>query len=325
MPPKGSKNVKEVTPPPKSKPKSEKSTPSKPSPTKSTPKKTKEPVIYTPLAQDPGAAIPIDATHEGASIQAKLAKDGLYHATIQLGAPGAFSLVRTVVLTEGPYEGQQAIILRPAKAFPFLGIPVSVRTRIYGYYFAQKGVVDDGIVIDGKRTNVSKDLYAKTYAEGSKSRVGLLAVNKEIHNEATPLFYAHALKLESTTMLLDFLSQLPTHVRPLLRALEIKTWVKTTSRNALHFLAEARHLQRLRFETGVFAEADAAKAGKVFYADSYKFLEAIGAERGDKGAGVDVLEFGKMALTYKDENKAVKAWEKAWVEEFKENLRGKLR
>ena len=87
-----------------------------------------------------------------------------------------------VVLTEGPYAGQQAIIIRPAKAFRFLELEVEIRTRIYGYYFAQKGVMGDSIVIDGKRSNDTKDMYAKTYAEGSKFRVSLLAVNKEVRS-----------------------------------------------------------------------------------------------------------------------------------------------
>lgn len=34
------------------------------------------------------------------------------------------------------------------------------------------------IVLDGKRQN--KEMYAKTYANGSKNRVALLAVNKEV-------------------------------------------------------------------------------------------------------------------------------------------------
>ena len=147
----------------------------------------------------------------------------------------------------------------------------------------------------------------------------------QIHAQAISILYSHALKLESTSALLDFLSQLPTPIRTLLRALEIKLWVKTSSRNALHFLADARHLQRVRFETAVFNEGDPVKACKSFYADAYKFLEAIGAAQGDRCAGVDCLEFGRMAMTFKDEKKVAKPWKAELVEEFKENLRAKLR
>lgn len=147
----------------------------------------------------------------------------------------------------------------------------------------------------------------------------------QIHEEAIQVFYANTIKLESTTVLLDFLSQISTSVRPLLRSLEIRTFIKTTSRQAMHFLAESPHLQRLRIETSVFAEGDPTKAAKTFYADAYKFLEAVGAAKGSKDAGVDVLDFGKQAFTYKDEKKATKPWADALVAEFKENLRGKLK
>ncbi|KAK4550057.1 hypothetical protein LTR36_003024 [Oleoguttula mirabilis] len=306
------------------KPKAEKPEPEKKSPAKPpTPKKAKQPAVYKSLAKDAGAAIPIDVVHEGQSVQAKLAKTGVYQHVLKLEAPSAFSVVKTIVFTEGPYEGQQAIIIRPAKAFPFLKIPKELRARIYGFYFAQKGVVGESIVLDGKRAN--KEIYAKTYADGSKNRVGLLGVNKELHNEAIPIFYAHTLKFESTSTLLDFLSQIPTSVRPLLHSLEIKTYIKTTSRNAMHFLSEARNLSRLRIEQGVFSEGDPNKAAKVFYADAYKFLEAIGAAKGIKDAGVDVLDFGKTAFTFKDDKKVAKPWAEGLVAEFKENLRGRLK
>ena len=138
------------------------------------------------------------------------------------------------------------------------------------------------------------------------------------------IFYAHTVKLESTTTLLDFLLQTPS-VRPLLRSLELKAYIKTSSRNALHLLAEAKNITRLRINSGVFAEGDPGKGAKVFYADAYKFLEAIGTARGNKDAGVDVLEFGKQALTFKDEKKNVRPWADTQVEELKENLKAKLK
>lgn len=81
------------------------------------------------------------------------------------------------MFTEGPLEGFQAIIIRPEKAFPFLNLPKDVRARVYRWFFAPKGVSGGGIPVEGKRAN--KDVYAKGYADGSKNRVALLAVNKE--------------------------------------------------------------------------------------------------------------------------------------------------
>lgn len=42
-----------------------------------------------------------------------------------------------------------------------------------------KGIINEDIVFDGKR-NISKEAYAKSYAQGSKDRVALLAVCKEV-------------------------------------------------------------------------------------------------------------------------------------------------
>ncbi|KAK1060844.1 hypothetical protein LTR74_011535 [Friedmanniomyces endolithicus] len=312
--PKASKAKVEAAPEPKPE------TPKKSNPT---PKKPKAPIVYNTLDKVVGSPIPIEVVYEGQSDQAKLAKAGIYGHTIKLEAPSAFSLFKTLVIAEGEYEGYQAILLRPAKAFPFLKLSKEVRQRTYGFYFAQKGVVDEAIVIDGKRAN--KEVFAKTFAEGSKHRVGLLAVNKEIYEEAIQAFYGHTLKLESTSTLLDFLSQIPASVRPRLKSLSIKTYIKTTSRNAMHFLADSRNLAKLRIDTNIFSEGDPAKAAKAFYADAYRFLENIGAAKGDKVAGVDVLEFGKQALQYKDDKKNAKPWSNVMVEEFKELLRNKLK
>ncbi|KAF2772015.1 hypothetical protein EJ03DRAFT_348828 [Teratosphaeria nubilosa] len=306
MPPKSSKKAKEQTPD-APKVKQEPKTPS--APKKAAPKK-KEPLHFEAVKKTGDAALAID---EG----------GLYTHNITLTAPAPFDLIGTLVYTTGEYEGNQAIMIRPARPFPFMKLPKELRARIYNFYFAQKGVVGDTILLDGKRSN--KDVYAKTYAEGHKNRVGLLAVSKEISTEATPRLYTLPLRLDSTGTLLDFLSQLPTPVRTRLQNLTIKTFIKTSSRNAMHFLAEARNLQRFHIESGVFGDADPAKAAKQFYAEAYKFLEAVGSVQGRKDAGVDVLGFGPMALTYKDAKKEVKPWAEAMVSEFREILRAKLK
>ncbi|KAI7269563.1 hypothetical protein KC352_g8414, partial [Hortaea werneckii] len=338
MPPKGSKKAKEVTPEPakqkaKAKPNATptKPTPSKQTPSKATPKKAKEPPTYKQLSKDnTGDATPVEVSFEGDSIQAKVKKTGGFGHVLKLDSSASFTLLKNVMLTEGPHEGHQAIIIRPAKAFEFLKLTKEIQARVYEYYFAQKGVVGETIVLDGKRAN--KEIYAKTFAEGSKTRVGLLAVNKEVHNEALPIFYAHTLKFESTTTLLDFLSQIPTSIRPRLHSLEIKSYIKTTSRNAMHFLAEAQNLVRLRIDSGVYCgsePADPSKAAKTFYADAYKFFEALGGKgKGEEGAGkdagVDLLEFGRLALVCRDEKKVVKPWDQEKVGEFWECLRERL-
>jgi hypothetical protein len=59
-------------------------------------------------------------------------------------------------------------------------LPQEVRGRIYKFLFFTKGHGSMPIVIDGKRKYEPKDPYAKSFAEGSKYRVAILRVNKEV-------------------------------------------------------------------------------------------------------------------------------------------------
>lgn len=80
------------------------------------------------------------------------------------------------------HEGYQLVLLKPAQAFKFLKLPTEIRVRIYGFLFFTKGQGSQPITIDGKRKDDSKDPYAKSFAEGSKERVAILRVNKEVSN-----------------------------------------------------------------------------------------------------------------------------------------------
>ena len=86
-----------------------------------------------------------------------------------------------ILIEDGPYKGHQAIVIQPAKPFRFLDLKPEIRNRIYKQYFAMKGIINEDIVFDGKR-NISKEAYAKSYAQGSKDRVALLAVCKEVRH-----------------------------------------------------------------------------------------------------------------------------------------------
>ena len=180
------------------------------------------------------------------------------------------------------------------------------------------------IAVEGKRPN--KEYYAKMYSEQSRYRAALLAVNKEIHEEAVPILYDHTLRFENTQTVLDFWGQLQPGVRPRIRHVSIKNFVKTSARNAMHFLAESPNLASLHIESGVFTGEDPAKAAKEFYDSAYKFLEAVGAKKGEKTAGVDVLSFGSEALVFKaGEDKKKKPWGEEKKEEFEATLKAKLK
>lgn len=149
------------------------------------------------LAVEDGLTAAIDVKYEGTEQAPALAAGG-YSMTLKLDAPNAFGIVKTVskppipvvlpkspltcaqtILTEGMHQGLQAIIIRPAKPFKFVDLPETVRNTVYRMYFAPKGLTElhVPIVLDSKRT-VDKKPYSKSFADGSKNRVGLLAVNK---------------------------------------------------------------------------------------------------------------------------------------------------
>jgi hypothetical protein len=58
-------------------------------------------------------------------------------------------------------------------------LDAEIRRRVYLFYFLTKGQGSLPITFDGKRKTDTKDPYAKTFAEGNKNRVGLMAVSKE--------------------------------------------------------------------------------------------------------------------------------------------------
>lgn len=89
------------------------------------------------------------------------------------------------MLTEGDYAGHQAIIIRPAKPFNFVKISPEARNLVYRYYFAADCIANGPILVDSKRTS-NKEPYAKTFANGSKNRVAILAVSKEVSSATLP-------------------------------------------------------------------------------------------------------------------------------------------
>ncbi|SMY24740.1 unnamed protein product [Zymoseptoria tritici ST99CH_1A5] len=310
--------------PEKPKPKIKSETPKPPR----TPAKKKDPghvAEFLPLAKDEGVTIPVTVKVDGGNVHANPTSSGGYHLLLKLDAPNSFQLTKTIILDSGPYAGQQAIVIRPSKPFEFLGLPDEARNRVYRFYFASAGSTTDRISLDGKRTS-NREIYAKTYAGGSKYRVALLAVNKQINTEAHPLLYLHPLRLENTALTVDFLSELSKSTVSHLTSIEIKSWVKASARNALHMLSSATALTRLHFEAGVVTgEDDPKKAANAFWKDGYKFLEAFGKERGNKEAGIEVLSFGKGALQMKDSGGTPKNYTVEMVEVFKEELKAKMK
>ncbi|KAK4998943.1 hypothetical protein LTR66_001933 [Elasticomyces elasticus] len=296
---------------------------------KSTPKKfkTAKPTVeFKSLEADPKDSTPVDVEYEDGTLESKILDDepGFGHM-LKLRGTRAFTLVTTTMLTEGTYSGFQAVIIRPAKAFPFMKLSEEVRVRIYKIILAPK----TGTIVLDCVNSARKAVTAKIYANGDKHRLAILGVSKEIRKAAFPIVYSNCFSFESTSTLLNWLSQVGKDVRSSLVNINVKLYVKSSAHTALHFLAECDKLDRLHFEQGVGVDKTPAKAVKDFYADAYRFLEAMGTAKGDKAAGMKILSFGNGLKCFSIKEKVKdkegqRAWSDAEKEEFLRSLKAKL-
>lgn len=203
---------------------------------------------------------------------------------------------------------------------------------MYDFYFANKNLVDEPIAFEGKRKDTG-DMFAKTYANGNRHRVGLLAVNKFIHNDALPVLYNKPFRLENSAAVLSFLAVIDDTLKPRLRHMRIATWTKTgcTSKQAMSFLVGANSIEILWIGAGIATENEPAKAARLFWMDIGKFLASLGSaihgtvdeltmQKRDKTSAVDVLRFGKQALLTKDGT----PYTKEQVQTFRNELRKRL-
>ncbi|QIW96414.1 hypothetical protein AMS68_001932 [Peltaster fructicola] len=258
------------------------------------------------------------------SPDAKHGKTGFTHS-IKMSCPDSFSLVTTVTMVEGPFKGCQLIVLQPPKSLEFLKLQPLVRKRVYDFYFACKGILDDPIPLETKRKGTG-DNWAKAYSEGSKYRVALLAANKQVHSEALLVLYAKAIRVPDPNALLNFLGVIPQPLTERLRHIKIAAYKSAHTKTAMNFLAKARNIIELDIESGVAAAAEPVKAAEIFHGDIRVLVDAITAtlkERGTaatKGDALKVIKLGEKALVYKE-----KHYSEAEREEFSEALLAKLK
>lgn len=216
-------------------------------------------------------------------------------------------------------------MIETSQPLEILKFTAEIREKIYEAYFACKGVYNDPIPLESKRKG-SGDLWSKAYADGSKHRVALLAVNKQVHREALPVLYAKAIRVAETTSLLNFLGVLPEPLSHRLRQIKIVQYKSANTKTAMNFLGRAKNIVRLEIENGVATAAEPAKAAEAFYAEIRVLVDAITAtlkERTSTATKLDalkVIELGKDALAFKD-----KDYTKEEREEFFETLRAKVK
>jgi len=111
-----------------------------------------------------------------------------------------------------------------------------------------------------------------------------------------------------------------------MNSIEIALYQKSAARPAFDMLSECKSLMRLHIGTGVALKTTPSKAATAFFADAGRFLETMGSSRGRKGAGMEILRFGKSASCFsiKEGGDEPRAWDAEEKEEFQELLRAKL-
>ncbi|KAF2437193.1 hypothetical protein EJ08DRAFT_602181 [Tothia fuscella] len=127
----------------------------------------------------------------------------------------------------------------------------------------------------------------------------LVAVSKDIYNEAIMYLYRNPIVCVDTQSLHSFLTLIGPKHRSLLRDVELAEWGYTATQKALNFpaislLADAVKLERLSLK--ISPESSAVSIAKKIYRDCHIFLDAYGAAKGDRFAAVDIIDLAEGCL-----------------------------
>ncbi|KAK4503210.1 hypothetical protein PRZ48_006638 [Zasmidium cellare] len=212
-------------------------------------------------------------------------------------------------------------------AFRFLDLPAELRDEIYdlaltepdGITLVAKTKKFRRIVTRGPITTQDDDYYyglqrrrryywgyrndgnnSQTTVIGQPTRQlvpNLLAVNKQIRDEASSILYKQEIVLESTTALHIFITSIGAYNRQLLSDITIKGWgagrgvTKGHNFAALSILATCTNLKSLFVDCAVGCYRTPKRLARQIFRDSHYFLEAFGAANGRYDAAVDILVF----------------------------------
>ncbi|KAH0369284.1 hypothetical protein KCU65_g3397, partial [Aureobasidium melanogenum] len=328
MPPKGSKKAA-VAPP--ATPKAESGDEAAPTPgteVKKTPRKPRAPPkAFNQLSTAVGGASLIDVTYENETLLSKeLPKQGGHGHLVKFVAPQPFELVGSYMLE----NGLQAVILKPSAPFPFMELPAHVRNRILTLNLTPttKGRIE--LTTDTKSGAVkakeySKEFKDKNFSTRTKHRAAVAILNKQLAVEARQILYNFKLRFDTTTTLLNFLSQIGDDARKAMSTITITNYVKATAMPCMNMLADCRNLTKITIIGGVGVNSTPQKAAKNFFTESGRLLQAIvHTASGDKDAALNVVNFGKKCFTMKEEDEMV-GWDDENIETFVEEVTDKLK
>lgn len=143
--------------------------------------------------------------------------------------------------------------------------------------------------------------------------------------EARQILYGSRLRFDTTTTLLNFLSQIGDDARKAMSAITITNYVKSTAMPCMNLLADCRNLHKINIIGGVGVNSTPQKAAKSFFTESGRLLQAlVHAADGDKDAALNTVVFGKNCFTIKEEDELV-GWDEENIEAFQEQITDKLK
>jgi hypothetical protein len=125
----------------------------------------------------------------------------------------------------------------------------------------------------------------------------LLAVNKQIFQEARVILYENEFKLADPLALHSFIVDIGPQVAKLLTHVTLcsriygRSMQKGYNHSAFAMLASATNIKKLRIEALRNWRDEPHWAARQLYRDGFPWLEAVGAAKGKLDAALDLLEF----------------------------------
>jgi hypothetical protein len=222
------------------------------------------------------------------------------------------------MLTEGPYAGHVAIIIKQSLPFPLLELPKKIRTKVLNYLLKH----DEKAIPMTLKQGGTKAPYSMAYA--GKNNNAILATCKQLRDEAGEIVYNHQFHFPGTQVIASFLLQIG-QFRGFLSSLRSDTYNASSARMMFGLLLEAPALQRLSF-AHVSSNESPVTASKNIYNDAQAWLLAL--EKKGPAKALDIIRFDNAAFHVRDKdakgNVTVIQWGEAEQIAFLKSLRSKL-
>ncbi|KAF2786629.1 hypothetical protein K505DRAFT_259478 [Melanomma pulvis-pyrius CBS 109.77] len=238
-----------------------------------------------------GDGVVVDCFYHARTKLATMDKAHNYTHLMKLQSNNPFVLIKQVILEEGPYAGNVAIILKQGRAFPVMRLPIAIRTKILHFML----VHDDAISI-ALRQN-TRHAYSPNYK--GKNNLAILSTCKQLQGEATPIVYNQMFHFTGTEVIANFLLQIRMQNRAHLRSLRSNTYNSASAKTMFHLLEDAPQIQHISF-AHVSSNEKPMTATKNIFNDASQWLLTLDKQNPTKG--LDILSFDDTAFHMREKD-----------------------